>query len=150
MGTWRRSTAFISEKAAASAERKKEETTDSIPVLLGSGGSARYEMLLERLPYLTRILQKKSLPVVATTATIRELRKLTTFTGTSVTGDQDDDVDDEPLENEQWATDLPGSDTPKKKARNKIMSKTSTGDSLAGIVEKEVKSLVLSDDDIED
>jgi cell cycle checkpoint protein len=147
--TWRRSTAFDSEKASTSAG-PKDENADSIPVLLGSGGSARYEMLLERLPYLARILQKKSLPSAATAGTIRELRRITTFTGTNVTDDQDDDADNEPLENEQWTTDRPGSDTPRKRTRNKIISKASTGDALTGIVEKEVKSLVLSDDDIED
>jgi cell cycle checkpoint protein len=153
--TWKRSSAFAAPEkpSATSGAGTKAETTDAAPVLLGSGGSARYEMLLERLPYLTRIMQKKSLPIPLSPATLRDLRKLTTFTGTTnFTEDPEDDADDDPLETEQWATDRPVTDTPRKKTRNVnfIVRKGADGEGLDMVVEKEVRGLVLSDDDIED
>lgn len=148
--TWRKSTPFSQASGPSPTQNSTQESEPPPPVLLGSGGSARYEMLLERLPYLARILRKSFMPSPQATATIRDIQKITSFTGSSMsaaTEDQDDD-DEESGEQEQWATDRP--ESPKKKRKTRIESKSSTEDALAGIVEKDVKNLVLSDDDIED
>ncbi|KAF2797614.1 Rad17-domain-containing protein [Melanomma pulvis-pyrius CBS 109.77] len=156
--SWRKTTSVSrSAKPTAQPTTTPIHTPDDSPppILLGSGGSARYEMLLERLPYLPTILRKYSMPSPSTTATIREIRKITSFTGggnmnTSLDDDQDDD-EEVVGENEQWSTDRPGPETPKKKRRNRIEGKKGEPDTaLSGIVEKTAAPLVLSDDDIED
>lgn len=151
--TWKRSAAFAPQKAPSSTNDNESEDAPP-PILLGSGGSARYEMLLERLPYLTRILRKSRMPSPATAATIREIQRITSFTGSSMTTALDDDQDDdedETVEQEQWTTDRPAPDIPRKKTKNRIEGKKSVAEeALAGIVEKDVGNLVLSDDDIED
>lgn len=151
--TWRRSTNFTPQQSSVG---KDTDDTDGIShALVGGGGSARYEMLLERLPYLTRILWSSSMRSPSTTAIIREIQKITSFTGhgmskTTFDADEDEEEDLEPVGNEQWTTDRPDSDTPKKKRRVNIESKKAVDVALASIVEQDVSKLVLSDDDIED
>ncbi|ORY00257.1 Rad17 cell cycle checkpoint protein-domain-containing protein [Clohesyomyces aquaticus] len=151
---------------SASAKAVIEDDTDTPPILIGSGGSARYEMLLERLPYLPLLLRnrKSSMPSPATVATIREIQKITSFSGTTVTAsvdvDDDQDEDDEVPEVEQWATDNPGSGTSRRRKGKFGMGikKKSDGDgeermmsAVPGIgVENDVAGMVLNDDDIED
>jgi cell cycle checkpoint protein len=152
--TWKKSTAFV-QNDSVPANQDTQDSEEPPPILLGSGGSARYEMLLERLPYLTRILRKSSMRSTSTAATIRDIQKITSFTGSSMakaaTGDEDDDDDNEPVEFEEWTTDRPGPDTPKKKKGGRIETKKSAVDeALTAIVEEDVGKLVLSDDDIED
>jgi cell cycle checkpoint protein len=125
------------------------------PHLLGSGGSARYEMLLERLPYLPIILRKHSMPSPSIAATITEIRRITSFSaggGTiSISPEDDQDVEDEVVgENEQWSTDKPGPETPKRKRRNRIEGTGAVQAAVPGMEEKNGVALVLSDDDIED
>jgi cell cycle checkpoint protein len=153
--TWRRTAAFVTETTSSSTGHTKEISDEPPQVLLGGGGSARYEMLLERLPYLQRILHKTPVPFGGSAATIRDIQKLTTFTGTGMivaTDSLDDDADEEPpVENEQWTTDRPGSNTPKKQRSIKFEKKKRIAkDVLETIAERDVRSLVLSDDDIED
>jgi cell cycle checkpoint protein len=110
-------------------------------------------MLLERLPYLINILRKSRMPSPSTATTIREIQKITMFTGSGVGGDPDEEDDNlEEVgvgEQEQWATDKPAGQSPKKK-RVRIAVKTEGEESaIPGLVEKGA-SLMLSDDDIED
>jgi cell cycle checkpoint protein len=150
--TWRKNPTNaqpISTQTAKSTPDEPPQTT-----LLGSGGSARYEMLLERLPYLTTILRKSRMPTPSTAATIRDIRRITSFTGNNQGGADEDDEDDNseeqgPGDQEQWSTDKPAGASPKKR-RVKFASKEPEQDSaIPGLVDKGA-SLVLSDDDIED
>ena len=154
--TWKKSTAF---SAAAKLSTGSElpptnSTAEELPppILLGSGGSARYELLLERLPYLSRILRKSSASSSEMGAAIRDIQKITTFTGSNMVATIDDDDEGEVLiEQEQWATDLPGSESPRKRRKNRIgVKKDEAQSSLSGVMEKDVANMVLSDDDIED
>ncbi|KAH7408414.1 Rad17 cell cycle checkpoint protein-domain-containing protein [Phaeosphaeria sp. MPI-PUGE-AT-0046c] len=150
--TWRKSTPFSQPHSTHTADTVSSDTTP--PTLLGSGGSARTEMLLERLPYLITILRKSRMPSPSAAATIRDIRKITSFTGSGVSGaaeeDDDDDVQDlGTVEHEQWATDKPAGVSPRK-TRVRIASKTEREESaIPELVDKGAK-LVLSDDDIED
>ncbi|KAF2253424.1 Rad17-domain-containing protein [Trematosphaeria pertusa] len=153
--TWRKTTPFSqAAKPTATQVGSNLEEEPPPPVLLGSGGSARYEMLLERLPYLPTILRKSSMPSLTTASTIRGIQKITSFTGSGISGSaEDDDQDDEREsgEQEQWATDKPGAETPKKKKRVRIEHKAEEMESaIPGGADKAGGNLVLSDDDIED
>ncbi|KAH8733055.1 Rad17 cell cycle checkpoint protein-domain-containing protein [Phaeosphaeriaceae sp. PMI808] len=142
--TWRRNTSFTQ----PASKSLSEETP--LSVIIGSGGSARYEMLFERLPYLTAILRKSR--TQSSHATIRDIQKITSFTGSSLSADTEDDEDLQETsipEQEQWATDKPAGVSPRKK-RARIAAKTEQDESaIPGLVLKGA-SLVLSDDDIED
>lgn len=150
--SWKKNTSFTQPSTAQNSSSTAEDTSPSI--LLGSGGSARYEMLLERLPYLATILRKSRMPSPSTAATIRDIQKITSFTGNSVSGDVDDEDEGDPPEldtgeHEQWSTDKPAGVSPKKR-RVRIAAKMEDEESaIPGLVEKGA-SLMLSDDDIED
>ena len=65
-------------------------------------------MLLERLPYLTTILRRSRMPPPSTAATVREIKKITSFTGNALAGaTEEDDMEEDarPGEQEQWSTD---------------------------------------------
>ncbi|XP_014558385.1 hypothetical protein COCVIDRAFT_25058 [Bipolaris victoriae FI3] len=152
--TWRRNGPSSQPAATQGSDPSGDDA--SAPPLLGSGGSARYEMLLERLPYLVTILYKSRMPSPSTSATVREIRKITAFTGGALSGGDDDDDDDEledeldPGEQEQWTTDKPAAETPKKKKRARFETKAQEPESaISGLLDKSA-GLVLSDDDIED
>ncbi|KAF2035700.1 cell cycle checkpoint protein RAD17 [Setomelanomma holmii] len=151
--TWRKNASFSQPPPSTSSP--KTEPDDTPPsVLLGSGGSARFEMLLERLPYLVTILRKSRMPSPSTATTIREIQKITSFTGGGLSGGAEEDEEDDSQElvvgeQEQWSTDKPAGVSPKKK-RAKIAAKSEQDEcAVPGLVEKGA-SLVLSDDDIED
>ncbi|KAF2679382.1 Rad17-domain-containing protein [Lentithecium fluviatile CBS 122367] len=59
--TWKKSTPF-SDPSQPTASRADASEEAPPPTLIGSGGSARTEMLLERLPYLPTILRKSAMP----------------------------------------------------------------------------------------
>ncbi|KAF1912367.1 Rad17 cell cycle checkpoint protein-domain-containing protein [Ampelomyces quisqualis] len=150
--TWRKNSAFAQPQPTHNSESTAEDAAST--TLLGSGGSARYEMLLERLPYLAMILRKSRMPSPSTAATIRDIQKITSFIGSGVSGGADED-DDEQLEDissaehEQWATDKPAGVSPKKK-RVRIAAKVEVEQSaIPHLVEKSA-NLMLSDDEIED
>lgn len=144
--TWRTNTA-----STPSSMNRVEDDTPT-PILLGSGSSARSEMLLERLPYLPVILRKRCSVSPSTSSTIREICRITAFTGSTLSAlaeDEDDDENEETVEQEQWTTDRPTPDTPRRRRRVKIESKEKDAESaIPG--EIRIKTLVLSDDDIED
>jgi cell cycle checkpoint protein len=153
--TWKKSTAL---SAPSQTLLHQAGDGDTAPILIGSGGSARTEMLLERLPYLPTILRRSSTPSPNTASTIREIRKITSLTGAgpslSAEDDENEDPDDlEGSEVEQWATDVPDA-TPKKKRRVRIQVKeeAEVESAIAGAVGagEEAGGNVLSDDDIED
>jgi cell cycle checkpoint protein len=131
------------------------QTDDPPPMLLGSGGSARYEMLLERLPYLTTILRRSRIPPPSTAATIRDIQKITAFhgSGTSKSGTEEEGeetLEQQGGEQEQWATDKDTPATPRKrKVVRFVESREEEESAIAGLAAKGA-SLVLEDDDIED
>lgn len=134
------------------------QPTDDPPLtLLGSGGSARYEMLLERLPYLTTILRKSRMSSPSTAATIREIQKVTSFHGTggSKGGTEEDGeeiLEQQGGEQEQWATDKDMPATPRKKKGVRFVENKEREEEESAIAGLSAKgaSLVLEDDDIED
>jgi cell cycle checkpoint protein len=150
--TWRKSTSFA---APSQTLTSHSEDDGPAPVLIGSGGSARTEMLLERLPYLPIILRKSSMAPPSTASTIRDIRKITSFTGagplTSTEDEEQDENHDEfGGEVEQWATDVPDA-TPKKKRRARIEVKEEVESAIPmTLLDGEKSGNVLSDDDIED
>jgi cell cycle checkpoint protein len=149
--TWAKNTSFKQPGPTQDSDSTAGDTTTPT-TLLGSGGSARYEMLFERLPYLTAILRKSQMPSPSTTATIRNIQKITSFTGSGISGVGEEEGEEElretaTAEHEQWATD--SQLTPKKK-RVRIATKEEDEESaIPGLIEKGA-SLMLSDDDIED
>ncbi|OAL07396.1 Rad17-domain-containing protein [Phaeosphaeriaceae sp. SRC1lsM3a] len=150
--TWRKNTPFSHSPATKPTDAASDDTTP--PTLLGSGGSARTEMLLERLPYLTTILRKSRMPSPSAAATIRDIRKITSFTGSGISGGAEEDDDDDvheagTAEHEQWATDKPAGISPRKK-RVRIAAKAEGEESAIPELVDKGASLVLSDDDIED
>ncbi|KAI4684608.1 uncharacterized protein J4E88_004048 [Alternaria novae-zelandiae] len=149
--SWKGNASFSQPTPASGSKDAEEEAPASIH--LGSGGSARNEMLLERLPYMTTILRKSRMPNPSTAATVREIRKITAFTGNALSGaTEEDDAEEDirPGEQEQWSTDKPTLETPKKRGRVKFESKAQEPETaIAGLADKGA-SLTLSDDDIED
>ncbi|CAI6286076.1 unnamed protein product [Periconia digitata] len=152
VATWRKtSTPFAKPSSSPSSapstqpHHTQQKTDPRHPdppnTLLGSGASARTEMLLERLPYVARILSHPQSPANNNPATrrflssssssspnasaIREIRRITAFNGaagtsTSITPEDPDDaiatgndVDAVVGEDEMWATDKPGYDDPR-------------------------------------
>ncbi|KAH7399323.1 Rad17 cell cycle checkpoint protein-domain-containing protein [Pyrenochaeta sp. MPI-SDFR-AT-0127] len=149
--TWRRNHSLSTASSAVASSAPEDESSTS--VLLGSGGSARYEMLLERLPYLATILRKSRTSSSSTAVAIRDIQKITSFVGNSFSNSVEDDEQEEDQgsgEHEQWSTDKPTTGTPKKKVRVKFESKEQRQESaIPGPICKD-SSLVLSDDDIEE
>jgi cell cycle checkpoint protein len=150
--TWAKNTSFKQPVSTQGSEPISEDATPT--TLLGSGGSARYEMLFERLPYLTAILRKSQMPSPTTAATIRNIQKITSFTGSGVSGTAEGEEGEEELqetataEHEQWATDKPDM-TPKIK-RVRIATKVEDEELVIPDLVEKGASLMLSDDDIED
>ncbi|EHK99288.1 putative Checkpoint protein rad17 [Glarea lozoyensis 74030] len=114
--------------------------------LLSIGTSARKEMLLERLPYMTLLAKAKS-KSSASNAVIRDLEKVTAFKGIGPQSEDTPDEDGEGVVGEEWATDKPGEGSSPRKKGLVIRGRGSGG--LPVAKDREVK-LVLSDDDIED
>ncbi|KAF2831532.1 hypothetical protein CC86DRAFT_366882 [Ophiobolus disseminans] len=151
VNTWRKNISFVQSPSTRDSKSAPEDQPPS--VLLGSGGSARFEMLLERLPYLTTILRKSRMPPPPTAATIREIQKVTSFTGSGVLGAPEDEEGDSQEtamgEHEEWATDKPAGVSPKKQRVGIAAKSLQEESAIPGLVEKGA-SLMLSDDDIED
>ncbi|KAF2013177.1 Rad17-domain-containing protein [Aaosphaeria arxii CBS 175.79] len=129
-------------------------TDESSPLstLLGSGGSARFETLLERLPYLYLILRGSTSTSRTPPKGMREIEKLVTFGGSAAMyGDEKEDDYGDSDEHEQWATDLPAPTTPQKRRRHTVgLRKTEHKSPTSMIVARDVATMTLSDDDIED
>jgi cell cycle checkpoint protein len=120
-----------------------------------SNGSAKKEMLIERLPYMAHILTSKS----ASNKVVDQITTVTRIRGSGPTAeDEEADADEEEVStHEQWATDRPDIETNSKKNGIKPkpkpvshLTKTTEGGGLGIPVESRVERLVLEDDDIED
>lgn len=139
----------------------KREASDSTPNHKGGVAiaSAKAEMLMERLPYMARILEsskpKTPSPHLAQLLSVTRIRE-----SSNVTANDDDDDMDNPAEQEvrfgeQWATDKPDADASdrlrgtKAKRKGPVGAKTEGG-GLGIPVESQVEKLVLEDDDIVD
>ncbi|KAI1425326.1 cell cycle checkpoint protein RAD17 [Xylaria sp. FL1777] len=129
------------------ADHTPEQTLDQSTALLSLGSSARREMLLERLPYMSHIAHRQRIPGFA--VGIREIEKVVSFSGISSAVDEDAvDLDENSggRVEEAWATDKPTEESlPQKKSL--AIRRRSHGDSIPALP---VQKLVLSDDDIED
>ena len=122
---------------------------------LMSNGSAKKEMLIERLPYIAHILNSKS----ASSKLVDQIATVTRIRGSGPIAEDDEaEADDEEVStHEQWATDRPdiefnakkGATKPKPKPVSRL-TKATEGGGLAIPVESRVEKLVLEDDDIED
>jgi cell cycle checkpoint protein len=152
--SWKRNTP--TQPQTPSSSSKPDSSEDPPPTLLGSGASARYEMLLERLPYLTTILRKSRMPSSpSTAATIREIQKITSFHSTASnrggTEEDGEDTLEQQGDQDSWATDKDASVTPRKKKGVRFVEPKQDGEesAIAGLTAKGA-SLVLEDDDIED
>lgn len=129
--------------------KQPEQSTNQSTALLSLGSSARREMLLERLPYMSHIARRRKMPRAA--VPFKEIEKVVSFSGIGIAADEEAADSDENLEGnnpEGWATDKPTEESsPRKKSlaiRQSSHGRGSVGGSL------QVQKLVLSDDDIED
>ncbi|KAI0904707.1 cell cycle checkpoint protein RAD17 [Ustulina deusta] len=130
------------------AELSPEQTPDQSTALLSLGSSARREMLLERLPYMSHIVRRRRIPGLA--VPLREIEKVVSFSGISSAVDEDAvDLDENSGggAEEAWATDKPTEESSPRKKRFAIRRSSHDGGSVPSL---QVQKLVLSDDDIED
>lgn len=133
--SWRRSAAYEPQNPGSA-----QEDSSNTQIALGSGHSARQEMLLERLPYLARILPSETSASNGSSfgpSLVKQIQQVTSLTGIGVLQDEEEDGDPVATATTRGAgfsSDVPW-----------VHKKSSTGDD-----ELDVRGLVLSDDDIED
>lgn len=115
-------------------------------------GCTKSEMIVERLPYVTKIEQRN-----AASTHLDGLEKITQFHGVTPPGNEASDDEDvrEGAPFSDWMTDGPaeGSVTihaPRASLQQKVEQAGKTASTLVFPVEEEVGELYLSDDDIED
>ena len=120
-----------------------------------STGSAKKEMLIERLPYMAHIMASKS----ASNKLMDQVATVTRIRGSAQAAeDEEADAEEEAdPSQEQWTTDRPDTEAPTKRTGTKAKAKQGTrssklteGGGLAIPVETRLEKLVLEDDDIED
>ncbi|TVY90965.1 Cell cycle checkpoint protein RAD17 [Lachnellula willkommii] len=135
------------------AGNPKDGNTTTPLLSLSLGTSARKEMLLERLPYMALIAKgrKGSSPAFA----LRDLEKVTTFSGIGGPSEEDSPEDGEEADTavvagEEWATDKPVEGKSPRKKGLVIRGRGEGSGSGVPIMKAEEQKLVLSDDDIED
>ncbi|KAI0508594.1 cell cycle checkpoint protein RAD17 [Xylaria bambusicola] len=130
--------------------RQTAQTSDHSTALLSLGSSARREMILERLPYMSHITRRHRSS--SSVPWLKGIEKVVSFSGISSIADEDT-VDLEENENsgggaeEDWATDKPTEESSPRKKSFAIRRNGQNGGSVAA---SQVQKLVLSDDDIED
>ncbi|RDW71397.1 hypothetical protein BP6252_07960 [Coleophoma cylindrospora] len=129
----------------SSTPKTTHKDSDANP-LLSVGTSARKEMLLERLPYMVQIARAKK--GSTSTFAIRDMEKVTTFSGIGGPLEDPPDDGDDGAAGEEWATDKPVEGTSPKKKKGLVIRGRGTANTLP-LLPREQK-LVLSDDDIED
>ncbi|KAI1752535.1 cell cycle checkpoint protein RAD17 [Xylaria castorea] len=132
---------------AKQPEQTPEQTPSQSTALLSLGSSARREMLLERLPYMSHIARRRRIP--GAMVRLKDIEKVVSFSGIGLAVDEDAvDLDENSGETgEPWATDRPTEESSPRKKALAIRHSSHTGDSMAPL---QVQKLVLSDDDIED
>ncbi|KAI0387527.1 Rad17-domain-containing protein [Hypomontagnella monticulosa] len=155
-GEWINKYQVSSQRTSNQQAKKAEQSQDqqqSAPLLF-LGSSARREMLLERLPYMAHIARGRK--TALGTARLREIEKVTAFSGIGDAADEDAVDGDDGAEQmgEAWATDKPTEEgSPRKKRGPGIGLRQRTDASAGSMVAAPTPSLqklVLSDDDIED
>ena len=148
---------------APSAQRKAAEP-EPAPLTVSLGNAARTEMILERLPYMAHISRAQARTGGAEHATInlRNLDRVVAFGGIDAPSEDPADDDDDDyggdagglLGNNEamaWATDRPSEGPPQMKKKVGIQARRRIGgDGLEEPDGLDVRSLVISDDDIED
>jgi len=133
--------------ASSKPVQGKESEPDNASPLLSIAFSARKEMLIERLPYMT--LLARSRRHTGSAFSIRELEKITSFHG--IDGPSEDvpeEADNGAIDGEEnWATDKPIEGSSPRKKGLVVREK---GDVSGLPIAQPQQKLVLSDDDIED
>jgi cell cycle checkpoint protein len=144
----------------ASWKRESNNTTPNSNGAVATS-SAKAEMLMERLPYMSRILsssKKTPSPHLSQIHTVTRIRESSNI-ATDNDNDNEDDMDNPAeLENrfgESWTTDKPDAEASDRlrgtKAKRKVPAGIKTEGGGLGIpVESQVERLVLEDDDIVD
>ncbi|CAD6505670.1 BgTH12-01160 [Blumeria graminis f. sp. triticale] len=111
-----------------------------------SGSLTRSGILLERLPFMTKILKSRRYPTGIITE-IKQMEKVTIFTGIAHNEQINvEDFDGDEV-GENWATDEPGDG---KSSRQDTLMKRGAGNAVGLPVKLVESKLVLIDDDIED
>lgn len=155
-GEWMNKYQASSQRSSSQQAKKAEQGQDqqqSAPLLF-LGSSARREMLLERLPYMAHIARGRRTSVG--TARLREIEKVTAFSGIGDAADEDavDGDDGAEQTGEAWATDKPTEEGSPRKKRGPGIGLRQRADASAGSMvaapTPSLQKLVLSDDDIED
>ncbi|KAF2432960.1 Rad17-domain-containing protein [Tothia fuscella] len=149
---WRKNRFADTSKTPANAgtPTKTDDNTAYPTALLGTGSSAKVEMLLETLPYMYAIQKRKT--NLGFNNSFKDIEKITKVSGNSRPLDAEDEEDDEEEveigAEEQWSTDKPDDVTksPKKKKFGLVGKK----DDVEGVMKGKMEGLVLEDDDIED
>ncbi|TQS38660.1 hypothetical protein Golomagni_00831 [Golovinomyces magnicellulatus] len=106
---------------------------------------SRKEMLLERLPYMAKILKFKRTP--SSMIAIKEIEKVTTFAGIGQIKESLDANHDTEIEEKRWISNESNHNELLKNC-NKLLGESSGTKSLP--LQRPEQKLVLSDDDIED
>ncbi|KAI1128284.1 Rad17 cell cycle checkpoint protein-domain-containing protein [Nemania abortiva] len=128
--------------------KQPEQSSDQSSALLSLGSSARREMLLERLPYMSHIARRRRIPGSA--VRLKEIEKVVSFSGIGTAVDEDAvDLDENSGggDTEAWATDKP---TEESSPRKKGVAIRHNSHDRGSVTSLQVQKLVLSDDDIED
>ena len=143
----------------AAWKRESSDNNQATPSAPAAIASAKAEMLMERLPYMARILES-SKPPPDQLSQILSVTRIRESSNINIAADNDDDDMESPAEQEarsgeQWATDKPDADASDRlrgtKAKRKMPAGTRTEGGGLGIpVESQVERLVLEDDDIVD
>jgi cell cycle checkpoint protein len=139
----------------------KRESSDTTPNHSGAvaTSSAKAEMLMERLPYMARILGSSKKTPSPHLSQIQSVTKIRESSNIATDNDNEDDMDN-PAEQENrlgepWTTDKPDAEAFDRlrgtKAKRKVPAGIKTEGGGLGIpVESQVERLVLEDDDIVD
>ncbi|KAI0125808.1 Rad17 cell cycle checkpoint protein-domain-containing protein [Xylariales sp. AK1849] len=140
---------WISKQGSQKPNQHKDSVQgqDQPAPLLSLGSSARRELLLERLPYMTHIARRKKNPFHS--FRLKELEKVVSFSGINGTGDEETaEVEEGPgAGGEAWATDKPTDESSPRKRSLAIRHKS---EGTGSVPAPAVQNLVISDDDIED
>ncbi|CCU82428.1 cell cycle checkpoint protein RAD17 [Blumeria hordei DH14] len=111
-----------------------------------SGSLTRSGILLERLPYMTKILKSRRYPTGFITE-LKQLERVTIFTGIAHNEQINDEDFDGDEVGENWATDEPGDG---KSLRQDVLMRRGVGNAVGLPVKLLESKLVIIDDDIED
>jgi cell cycle checkpoint protein len=135
--------------AGDTAAPKQEEDSAYSTALLGTGSSAKLEMLLETLPYMYA-MQRRKQTLGGFNNSLKDLEKITKVSLNSRPFDEEEEEQDGDVGTaEQWSTDKPV-DEAKGKGRRKKFGLAQKNKDITGVVKGKMQSLVLEDDDIED